>query len=457
MNVDIVILAAGQGTRMKSKLPKVIHSLAGKPMLEHVMLTAQQAMQQQDKRQLHVVVGHGGDTVKHHLNHYAVNWITQAQQLGTGHAVAQAISHIDESDIVLILYGDVPLIQADTLHNLLTSAKQSGFALLTVELADATGYGRIVRNAQQQVTAIVEHKDATPEQLAIKEINTGIMAVKTEKLKHWLPKLSNDNAQGEYYLTDIVAMAVADGLTVNAVHPSYEQEVQGVNNRVQLAELERWFQFEQAKKLMLAGATVADPYRLDVRGDVNVGQDVFIDVNVVFEGAVTIGNNVVIGPNCVISDSVIADNAVIKANSILESAEVGQEAEVGPFARLRPATVLAKKAKVGNFVETKKVNVGIGSKINHLTYVGDAEIGADVNIGAGTITCNYDGVNKHKTVIEDNVFIGSNSSLVAPLTIAQGATVGAGSTITRVVSAEQLAVARGKQMNIDGWQRPKKK
>ncbi|MBU2713580.1 bifunctional UDP-N-acetylglucosamine diphosphorylase/glucosamine-1-phosphate N-acetyltransferase GlmU [Zooshikella harenae] len=457
MNVDIVILAAGQGTRMKSKLPKVIHSLAGKPMLEHVMLAAQHAMQQQDQRQLHIVVGHGGDTVKHRLNHYAVNWITQAQQLGTGHAVAQAVSHIDESDVVLILYGDVPLIQTKTLHDLLIAAKQSGFALLTVALADATGYGRIVRDANQNITAIVEHKDAAPEQLAIKEINTGIMAVKTEKLKQWLPKLSNDNAQGEYYLTDIVAMAVADGMTVNGVHPSCEQEVQGVNNRVQLAELERWFQYEQAKQLMLAGATVADPNRLDVRGDVSVGQDVFIDVNVVFEGAVTIGDNVVIGPNCVIADSVIADNAVIKANSILESAEVGSAAEVGPFARLRPATVLAKKAKVGNFVETKKVNVGVGSKINHLTYVGDADIGSGVNIGAGTITCNYDGVNKHKTVIEDNVFIGSNSSLVAPVTIAQGATVGAGSTITRAVSAEQLAVSRGKQTNIDGWQRPKKK
>ncbi|MCX4026798.1 bifunctional UDP-N-acetylglucosamine diphosphorylase/glucosamine-1-phosphate N-acetyltransferase GlmU [Endozoicomonas sp. SM1973] len=454
MKVDTVILAAGQGTRMKSNLPKVLHEIAKKPMLAHVIEAAQQAVTESET---HVVIGHGSEQVKSTLSNYPVSWVLQEQQLGTGHAVHQAIEHVASSDLVLILYGDVPLLKQETIQQLINAAQQTGFALLTVTLADATGYGRIVRNSEEKITAIVEHKDASSEQLAINEINTGIMAVNSEKLQRWLPKLSNDNAQGEYYLTDIVAMAVADGMTITAVHPTCEQEVEGVNNKVQLAKLERWYQQQLAEALMIAGATLRDPNRVDIRGEVTVGKDVIIDVNAVFEGNVTLSDNVTIEPNCILKDCQIGSNTIVKANSIIEDSVVHDNCDIGPFARLRPGTELAEKAKVGNFVETKKTTIGAGSKVNHLSYVGDAEVGAGVNIGAGTITCNYDGANKFKTTIEDNVFIGSNTSLVAPVTVSQGATTGAGSTITKNVPANELAIGRARQTNLGGWQRPTKK
>ncbi|MDE1464059.1 bifunctional UDP-N-acetylglucosamine diphosphorylase/glucosamine-1-phosphate N-acetyltransferase GlmU [Spartinivicinus poritis] len=454
MKVDTVILAAGQGTRMKSNLPKVLHEIAKKPMLAHVIEAAQQAV---TESQTHVVIGHGSDQVKSTLGNYPVSWVLQEQQLGTGHAVHQAIEHVSSSDLVLILYGDVPLLKKETIQQLINAAQQTGFALLTVTLADATGYGRIVRSSEEKITAIVEHKDATPEQLSINEINTGIMAVNSEKLQQWLPKLSNNNAQGEYYLTDIVAMAVTDGMTITAVHPTCEQEVEGVNNKVQLAKLERWHQQQLAEGLMVAGATLRDPSRVDIRGEVTVGKDVIIDVNAVFEGSVTLGDNVTIEPNCILKDCQVGSNTIIKANSIIEESVVHDNCDIGPFARLRPGTELAEKAKVGNFVETKKTKIGTGSKVNHLSYVGDAEVGAGVNIGAGTITCNYDGANKFQTTIEDNVFIGSNTSLVAPVTVSQGATTGAGSTITKNVPANELAIGRARQTNLGGWQRPTKK
>lgn len=454
MKVDTVILAAGQGTRMKSNLPKVLHEVAGQPMLAHVIQAAQQSV---TDSQTHVVIGHGSDQVKAALNAYSINWVLQAQQLGTGHAVHQAIEHVSNSDLVLILYGDVPLIETSTLQQLENVANETGFALLTVTLDDATGYGRIVRNTDEQITAIVEHKDATQEQLSIKEVNTGIMAVRTNKLQQWLPNLSNDNAQGEYYLTDIVAMAVADGITIRAVQPTCEQEVEGVNNKVQLAKLERWYQQQQAEALMVAGATLRDPSRIDIRGEVTVGKDVIIDINAVFEGKVVLGDNIIIEPNCLLKNCQIGSNTTIKANSIIEDSVINEGCDIGPFARLRPGTELSDKAKVGNFVETKKAKIGAGSKINHLSYVGDAEVGIGVNIGAGTITCNYDGANKFKTTIKDNVFIGSNTSLVAPITISEGATTGAGSTITKNIPANELAIGRARQTNLGGWQRPAKK
>lgn len=450
--LHVVILAAGQGSRMKSALPKVLHCVAGRPMLHHVIGTAKQL----GAETIHTVIGHGGGKVRETTTEPLVNWVAQDQQLGTGHAVAQALPHLPDDARVLVLYGDVPLTRADTLNAMVAALDDNTLGLLTVTLDNPQGYGRIVRDQAGKVTSIVEQKDASADQLAIREVNTGILAVAARHLKAWLPVLSNANAQGEYYLTDIIAMAVEHNLKVSVSQPEDPFEVQGVNNRLQLAELERWFQKREAERLMTDGATLADPARIDVRGDLTIGNDILIDVNVVFEGKVSLGNNVSIGPGCVIRDAIIAEGAQISAHSVIEGAIIGANAQVGPFARIRPGTELAANTKVGNFVETKKALVGEGSKINHLSYVGDATLGRNVNVGAGTITCNYDGVNKFQTVIGDGVFVGSNTSLVAPVSIGAGVTVGAGSTITRDVDENELAVARARQRNIEGWERPKK-
>lgn len=452
MTTEVVILAAGKGTRMRSKLPKVLHQLAGKPMVGHVIDTAKKIQ----AGAIHVVIGHGAEQVQQNFADADLHWAIQSEQLGTGHAVAQAMPAVKADSIVLIAYGDVPLVTAETLSALVDAANENTLSLLTVYLDNPTGYGRIVRESGV-ITAIVEQKDANEEQLLINEVNTGILAVSAAKLNQWLPALSSNNAQGEYYLTDIIAMAVKDGMTVTAQHPQSAMEVEGANNRLQVAGLERFYQQQQAERLMTEGATLADPARIDIRGDLTIGQDIFIDVNCVFIGDVTIADDVTIGPNCVIENSTIGKGTVIKANSILENATVAENCDVGPFARLRPGSVLADKAKVGNFVETKKANIGEGSKVNHLTYIGDSNIGKGVNVGAGTITCNYDGVNKSTTNIGDGAFIGSNSSLVAPVNIGSNATVGAGSTISSDVADNQLGVARGKQKNLDSWKRPTKK
>ncbi len=449
-NIHIVILAAGQGTRMKSRLPKVCHPLAGQSMIRHVVKTAQSLGDE-----ISVVVGHGAEQVQAELADTRVRYVTQSEQLGTGHAVAQALPNIREGQRVLVLYGDVPLISAETLRALLTDDQADKLTLLTATLDNPAGYGRIVRGADSGVTAIVEQKDASPEQLAINEINTGFMAMPATHLQDWLPRLSSDNAQGEYYLTDLVAMAVADQVTVTAVQPAHVMETQGVNNRLQLAQLERWYQQQRANALMTGGTTLADPARLDLRGEVTAGTDNFIDVNVVLEN-VTLGNNVHISPNCVIRNATIGDGTEILANSVIENATVGANCQVGPFARLRPEAVLADGAKVGNFVEIKKAVVEAGAKVNHLTYVGDARIGAGANIGAGTITCNYDGANKFHTDIGAGAFIGSNSTLVAPVTIEDGAFIGAGSVITKTAPADKLTLSRSKQLTIPSWQRPTK-
>ena len=452
MSIEVVILAAGKGTRMRSSLPKVMHPVAGKPMLGHVVDAAKAI----NADSIHVVVGHGADKVTSAFAHDNLSWVEQLEQKGTGHAVAQALPALSDDSRVLILYGDVPLIAPDTLSKLVACCSESSMALLTTDLNDPSGYGRIIRE-HDKVVAIVEQKDASHEQLAIQEVNTGIMAVHAKHLKQWLPKLSSDNAQGEYYLTDIIEMAVADGIAIDVAQPETAWEVQGVNNRLQLNELERFYQKQQAERVMAEGATLADAARLDIRGSLKVGQDCYIDVNCVFEGDCEIGDNVQVGPNCVFTNSRVANGSTIKANSVLEDAVVGESCDIGPFARLRPGTVLSRGAKIGNFVETKKAVLGEGSKVNHLSYIGDSEIGDNVNVGAGTITCNYDGVNKSKTVIGDGAFIGSNTSLVAPVTVGKNATVGAGSTITSNVPDEDLAVARGKQRNISGWKRPTKK
>ncbi|MDO7896568.1 bifunctional UDP-N-acetylglucosamine diphosphorylase/glucosamine-1-phosphate N-acetyltransferase GlmU [Pseudomonas citrulli] len=451
MSLEIVILAAGQGTRMRSALPKVLHPVAGRSMLGHVIHSARQL----DPQRIHVVIGHGADAVRERLAADDLNFVLQDKQLGTGHAVAQAVPFIT-ADTVLILYGDVPLIEVETLQRLLTHVAPRQLGLLTVELDDPTGYGRIVRNADGQVTAIVEQKDANQAQRAITEGNTGILAVPAERLGDWMSRLSNNNAQGEYYLTDVIAMAVADGLVVATEQPLDAMEVQGANDRRQLAELERHYQLRAARRLMAQGVTLRDPARFDVRGDVSVGRDVVIDINVILEGNVVIEDDVVIGPNCVIKDSTLRKGVVIKANSHLDGAVMGEGSDAGPFARLRPGSVLEARAHVGNFVELKNAHLGEGAKAGHLTYLGDAEVGARTNIGAGTITCNYDGANKWKTVLGEDVFIGSNNSLVAPVDISHGATTAAGSTITQNVDNAQLAVGRARQRNIDNWKRPEK-
>ncbi|MBP0049801.1 bifunctional UDP-N-acetylglucosamine diphosphorylase/glucosamine-1-phosphate N-acetyltransferase GlmU [Marinobacterium sp. AK62] len=453
MKTDVVILAAGQGSRMKSSQPKVMHRLAGKPMLQHVVDHANAMVPEV----LHVVIGHGGEQVEQAMAGQGISFVWQHEQLGTGHAVAQALPQIGQDSVVLVLYGDVPLTRTETLKQLVQIASQGDLGLLTVTLEDPTGYGRIIRNAVGDVVAIVEHKDATEQEKLTREVNTGILAVPSSALHEWLPRLSADNAQGEYYLTDVIAMAAEEGMRVRAIQPEAEQEVQGVNNRQQLAHLERWYQRQKADALMTAGVTLADPARVDIRGNLQVAQDVLIDINTIFEGDVILGEGVEVGANCIIRNARIGAGTRIEANSIIEGAVVAENAQIGPFARLRPGTEMAAGSKVGNFVETKKAVIGEGSKVNHLTYIGDAEIGREVNVGAGTITCNYDGVNKSLTRIGDGAFIGSNSSLVAPVEIGAGATVGAGSTVTKTVAADQLAVARGKQINLDNWKRPQKK
>lgn len=450
--VDVVVLAAGKGTRMYSSTPKVLHTIGGKPMAQHVIDAAKRL----GDVALHVVVGHQADSVSSALQG-ADSFVEQREQLGTGHAVAQVLPTLREDAITLILYGDVPLIQTQTLERLVAGCTAQSMTLLTVTLDNPQGYGRICRNTDNEVISIVEQKDADPQQLLINEVNTGIMCIQQSCLVAWLPVLSNTNAQNEYYLTDVVAMAVAQGIGVTSVDAPSPEEVEGVNNKLQLGALERCYQRRLADALMLAGTTLADPARVDIRGELSVGQDVFIDVNTVFSGKVTLGDNVSIGPNCVVSNSSIGDNTELLANCVVDQATLANDCIIGPFARLRPGSTFAEKSKVGNFVEVKNSSFGEGSKANHLAYVGDAQVGAGSNIGAGTITCNYDGANKHKTRLGKNVFIGSNSTLVAPLDIADNGFVAAGSTIVKTVVADSLAVARGRQKNIEGWARPSKK
>lgn len=451
MSTTVIILAAGKGTRMRSSLPKVLQPLAGRPLLGHVIATAKKL----NANNIITIYGHGGALVQQAFAAEQIDWVEQAEQLGTGHAVQMTLPVLKNEGMSLILSGDVPCVTQDTLQRLLDASQETGIGLVTLTLPDASGYGRIVRD-NGAIQAIVEHKDASDEQRQIKEINTGIYCVSNAKLHEWLPKLSNDNAQGEYYLTDIVAMALADGMTVASVEPTLAFEVEGVNDRVQLAALEREFQAFQAKSLMQQGVHLIDPSRFDLRGDLTVGKDVRIDINVIIEGDVTLGGNVEIGAGCVIKNTTIAAGTKVQPYSVFENAVVGENVQIGPFARLRPGAKLANEVHIGNFVEVKNSSVGVGSKANHFTYLGDAEIGAGSNIGAGTITCNYDGANKFKTVIGDAAFIGSNSSLVAPVTIGNGATVGAGSVITRDVADHSLAFERSKQLVKENYPRPQK-
>ncbi|MCB1791904.1 MAG: bifunctional UDP-N-acetylglucosamine diphosphorylase/glucosamine-1-phosphate N-acetyltransferase GlmU [Gammaproteobacteria bacterium] len=453
MKLGVVILAAGQGTRMKSDLPKVLHRLAGKPLLGHVIDCARSL----SPVEIVVVYGHGGERVRAVFDgQQDLQWVEQAEQLGTGHAVQQAMPVLKTAEQVLILYGDVPLTRSETLQSLVAATEHQGFGLLTVTLDNPTGYGRIVRNDGGRVQRIVEQKDASAEELTIDEVNTGIMCVPRERLAEWLGGLSNSNAQGEYYLTDVLAMAVADGFDIQVQQPASAVEAEGVNNRGQLATLERAHQRDIAEQLMVDGVTLRDPSRLDVRGRVTHGRDCEIDINVIIDGDVTLGNRVRIGANCVLRNAVLGDDVEILENCVIEDATVGAASKVGPFARLRPGAELVGEAHIGNFVEIKKSVVGLGSKVNHLSYIGDTEIGEGVNIGAGTITCNYDGANKHKTVIGDRAFIGSNSALVAPVTIGENATVGAGSVIGKDAPADKLTLTRAKQVSVD-WRRPTKK
>ena len=449
--LSVVILAAGKGTRMYSDLPKVLHPIAGKPMVKHVIDTVKHL----NARQINLIYGHGADLLKERLADEPVNWVFQAEQLGTGHAMQQAAPFFADDENIVMLYGDAPLIQQSTLERLIAQKPENGIALLTVKLDNPTGYGRIIRE-NGSVVAIVEQKDASAEQL-IQEVNTGVMVASGASFKKWLGNLNNNNAQGEYYITDVIAMANEDGFQVQAVQADEFMEVEGANNRLQLAALERFYQKKQAEKLLLAGVTLIDPSRFDVRGTVEHGKDVSIDVNVILEGDVKLGNNVKIGAGCVLKNVTVGDNVEIKPYSVLEDAVIGEKSAIGPFSRLRPGTQLAEGAHVGNFVEIKNAQVGKGSKVNHLTYVGDAEVGSNVNIGAGVITCNYDGANKFKTIIGDDVFVGSDSQLVAPVEIANGATIGAGSTITKNVAEGELVITRVAQKHIQGWQRPTKK
>jgi bifunctional UDP-N-acetylglucosamine pyrophosphorylase/glucosamine-1-phosphate N-acetyltransferase len=453
MHLGALILAAGEGTRMRSRIPKVLHQLAGKPLLSHVIETARTI----NPDEISVIYGHGGEKVLTQLAADDLNWIEQQERLGTGHAVIQALPQLQSADQVLILYGDVPLISAPTLLSLLSCLHNSDLALLTVDLEDPTGYGRILRDRDDHIIRIVEQKDANARELEINEINTGIMAVSRPKLEEWLSRIDNNNTQKEYYLTDIIALAVQDGVNIQAVHPLSEEEVMGVNDRKQLAYLERYYHRAKADELMQSGVTLADPSRIDIRGELKTGQDVFIDCNVIIEGSVSLGDGVSVGPNVLLKNCSIGAESQIFANSVLEDTTLGAECRIGPFARIRPESQIANQVHIGNFVEIKKSQVADGSKINHLSYVGDSEVGSKVNIGAGTITCNYDGANKHRTVIGDRAFIGSDTQLVAPVTVGSGATIGAGSTITKDAPAEQLTLSRAKQISLDGWERPVKK
>ena len=452
MKLSVIILAAGQGTRMKSALPKVMHKLAGIPMLEHVYKRSLEL----GTDDIHIVYGHGGEHLHDYCSDFNVEWVLQDEQLGTAHAVQQASPHIDDDHTALILYADVPLIKSSTLKQLIDNVTADTVSLLTVNLQDPAGYGRIIRE-DNEVIAIVEHKDATNEQRLINEVNTGILALNAGYLNECLEKIDNNNVQGEYYLTDVIELAVKDGKKILTSQPDNEYEVEGVNDRNQLSRLERIKQQEMVVTLMAEGVSVADPERVDIRGELVIGNDSFIDVNCIFEGKVNIGKNVTIGAGCMISDSTIADGCVIKPYSVLEQALVDNNVEVGPFARLRPGTRLKQNSKVGNFVEVKNTQLGEGSKASHLTYLGDTDVGSNVNIGAGTITCNYDGANKHKTIIKDGAFIGSDTQLVAPVTVGKNSTIGAGSTITRDTGDGELTLSRTAQKTIKGWERPKKK
>ena len=434
--LSVVILAAGKGTRMYSDLPKVLHKVAGKPMVKHVIDTAKQL----NAAQIHLIYGHGADLLKQRLADEPVNWVFQAEQLGTGHAMQQAAPFFADDENILMLYGDAPLITTETLQKLIAAKPENGIALLTVNLENPTGYGRIIRQ-DGNVTAIVEQKDANAEQLKITEVNTGVMVSDGASFKKWLARLDNNNAQGEYYMTDVIGLANQDGFKVVAVQATDMMEVEGANNRLQMAALERYFQRKQAEKLLLAGVSLTDPERFDLRGELEHGKDVEIDINVIIEGNVRLGNRVKIGAGCVLKNVEIADDVEIKPYSVLENAVVGEKAAIGPFSRLRPGAELAAETHVGNFVEIKQAKVGKGSKVNHLTYIGDAEIGRDCNIGAGVITCNYDGANKFKTVIGDNVFVGSDSQLIAPVTIADNVTVAAGATVTDNVESGELVIS----------------
>ncbi len=451
MKITTIILAAGKGTRMRSELPKILHKVANRPLLQHVYDMSKQL----DNNTITIVYGHGADRVRNTLKDLDANWVEQKQQLGTGHAVQQCKEQIGDDDTVLILYGDVPLLKLGTVQQLIANVSHNTLALLTVNLYNPTGYGRIVRDKSGKVTKIVEEKDASPDEKLISEGNTGILAVQGGQLKKWLAQLGNNNAQGEYYLTDVIEMAVADKVDVITSQPDTVDEVLGVNNRVQLSHLERVYQLEQAQVLMEQGVTLLDPARFDIRGSIEtLGIDIIIDVNVIIEGKNSLGNNVKIGANTQIKNSVIGDDVEILANCVIDNAVIGAGSKIGPFARLRPETELADHVHIGNFVEIKKSSVASGSKINHLSYIGDTTVGSGVNIGAGTITCNYDGANKFRTVIEDGVFIGSDTQLVAPVTIGKNATIGAGSTITKDTPENQLTLSRVKQVSIADWQRP---
>lgn len=451
MKLSVIILAAGQGTRMKSALPKVMHKLAGIPMLEHVYNRSLEL----GAEDIHIVYGHGGEHLHDYCSEFDVEWVLQDQQLGTAHAVQQASPNIADDHIALILYGDVPLIKSKTLKTLIESVDTDSISLLTVELEDPYGYGRIIRD-NGEVVAIVEHKDATEEQKKITEANTGILALHAGYLNECLKKIDNRNVQGEYYLTDVIQLAVKDGKKIITSQPDNTYEVEGVNDRKQLSKLERIKQRELVEVIMAEGVSVADPARVDIRGELDIGSDSSIDINCIFAGRVTVGRNVKIGPGCVISDSTIADGCIIKPYSVIEKAIIDNNVEVGPFARLRPGTHLKQNSRVGNFVEVKNTQLGEGSKASHLTYLGDTEVGSMVNIGAGTITCNYDGANKHKTIIKDGAFIGSDTQLVAPVTVGKNSTIGAGSTITRDTEDGKLTLSRTAQKTIKGWERPKK-
>lgn len=450
--LSAVILAAGKGTRMYSDLPKVLHCVAGKPMVKHVIDTATAL----GAENVHLIYGHGGELMRERLANEKVNWVFQNEQLGTAHAVQQAAPFFKDDENIVVLYGDAPLISVETLEKLIAAKPENGIALLTVNLDNPTGYGRILRE-NGNVVAIVEQKDANAEQLKIQEVNTGVMVSDGANFKKWLARVDNHNAQGEYYLTDLIALANQDGCQVMAVQAGDAIEVEGANNRLQLAALERYYQHKQAQHLLLAGVTLLDPARFDLRGTLEHGKDVEIDTNVILEGNVRLGNRVKIGTGCVLKNVTLGDDVEVKPYSVLEDAVIGEKATIGPFSRLRPGTELAAQTHVGNFVEIKKSIVGKGSKVNHLTYIGDTEIGADCNIGAGVITCNYDGANKFKTLIGNNVFVGSDTQLVAPVIVEDGATIGAGSTITQNIAKDELVITRVPQRHIQGWQRPSKK
>jgi bifunctional UDP-N-acetylglucosamine pyrophosphorylase/glucosamine-1-phosphate N-acetyltransferase len=448
-NLEVVVLAAGQGSRMRSALPKVLHQLGGRSLLDHVLTTVAGL----EPTRVHVVIGHGAELVRKRTQ-LPVIWVEQDQQLGTGHAVSQALPGVDDSSTVLVVYGDVPLVSVDTLNAACREAAEGNLALITAQFSDPAQLGRIVRGPSGSVQAIVEYADASEAQRGITEINSGILALNAAAMKQLLREVQPKNAQGEYYLTDLIELAVQNNIAVSAIAALDPDEVTGINDRVQLAQLERIYQRNQAERLMQAGVTLADPARLDIRGEVTAGPDCYLDINVVLEGQVQLGCGVTIGPGCVIKDSELADGVNVAAHTVIEGAHVGEDCQLGPFARIRPGTVLAEQVKIGNFVETKKVQIGRGSKASHLSYLGDASLGEDCNIGAGTVTCNYDGINKHRTEIGDRVFVGTNSTLVAPLTIDSEAFVAAGSTVTTRVGQSELAVGRGKQRNIKGWVRP---